>query len=122
MEEIIHSLYKHRLLFLMLFGISMAIPHITTAQDSGFTDFHTWSDLITIYNFSESFRYDGDYGIRGILTSDNWTLVYIRPSARYKIHSWLFLHGGAALFYNFFEDVENLPELRPYVGLRFLWP
>ena len=66
-DDIFYSLYRLRLLFLMLFGISMVMPRITTAQDSGFIDFHTWSDLTTIYNFSESFRYDGDYGIRVIL-------------------------------------------------------
>lgn len=122
MEETIHSLCKYRLLFLLLFGISMAMPHITTAQDSRFSEFHAWTDLTTIYNFSGYFRYDGDYGVRGVLTGDNWTLAYARPSVRYEIQSWLLLHGGAALFHNFFKDDEDLPEIRPWAGLRFLWP
>ena len=85
-----------------------------------FEEFHTWTDAATIVNFSDDFRYDGDYGIRGLLTDSNWTLVYIRPSVRYRAKPWLMLHGGAALFYNFFRDKEDLPELRPWVGVRFL--
>ena len=32
------------------------------------------------------------------------------------------LHGGVALFYNFFESTEDVPELRPYAGARFFGP
>ena len=31
------------------------------------------------------------------------------------------VHGGAALFYNFFPG-EDLPELRPWAGVRFVGP
>ncbi len=40
---------------------------------------------------------------------------------RYTFADWLMLHGGAALFYNFFSG-EDLPEFRPWVGLRFTGP
>ena len=36
--------------------------------------------------------------------------------------AWLSLHGGAALFYNFFQDIEDLPELRPWIGARLVGP
>jgi hypothetical protein len=88
------------------------------AQIPEFNSFHTWTDLATIKNFSEDFRYDGDYGVRGLLTDGDWTLVYLRPSVRYRLKPWMTLHGGAALFYNFF-DGDDLPELRPWVGVRF---
>lgn len=88
------------------------------AQLPEFEEFHTWTDIATVKNFSERFRYDGDYGVRGLLTDSNWTLVYLRPSVRYQAKPWMTLHGGAALFYNFF-DGEDLPELRPFVGVRF---
>lgn len=89
-----------------------------SAQNPQFEEFHTWTDIATIKNFSDRFRYDGDYGIRGFLTDDDWTLVYLRPSVRYRAKPWLTLHGGAALFYNFFSG-EDLPEIRPFIGARF---
>jgi hypothetical protein len=107
---------------LLLGIVAAAAPTPATSQDSPFEEFHTWSDIATIYKFSDRFRYDGDYGIRGLLTDGNWTLVYLRPSVRYKARAWLTLHGGAALFYNFFKDLEDLPELRPWLGLRLVGP
>ncbi len=90
----------------------------TWAQASQFKEFHTWTDVRTTKNFSERFRYDGDYGIRGLLTDRAWTLVYLRPSVRYGAKPWVTLHGGVGLIYNFF-DGEDLPELRPWIGARF---
>ena len=110
-------------LVLTLMGIiATTTPRSAVSQPFEFSEFHTWTDVATIYKFGDAFRYDGDYGIRGLLTDDDWTLIYLRPSVRYKTHSWLRLHGGIALFYNFFNTVEDLPELRPWVGVRFVGP
>jgi hypothetical protein len=105
-----------RLYALLIVSVLLgAVPAL--AQERQFDEFHTWSDLATIKNFSEDFRYDGDYGVRGLLSDDDWSLVYLRPSVRYRVQPWMTLHGGAALFYNFF-DGDDLPELRPWVGVR----
>ena len=103
-------------LMLMLSALFWVEP--ARAQNREFEEFHTWTDVATIKNFNDRFRYDGDYGIRGLLTDSNWTLVYLRPSVRYRAKPWLTLHGGAALFYNFL-DGDDLPELRPWAGARF---
>jgi len=106
-------------LCLLLVAMSLLLPVSAQAQQPQFNSFHTWADIATIKNYSDRFRYDGDYGIRGLLSDSDWTLVYLRPSVRYRAKPWLTLHGGAALFYNFF-DGEDLPELRPWVGTRFM--
>lgn len=119
------SKHLQLILGLVLMGVLLATtprPAASQIQVPQFTEFHTWTDIATIYNFSGSFRYDGDYGIRGLLTDSNWTLVYLRPSVRYRLKPWLRLHGGAALFYNFFRDIDDLPELRPWVGVRLVGP
>jgi hypothetical protein len=85
----------------------LASSQQATAQIQEFEEFHAWTDLATIYNFSTFFRYDGDYGLRGVLTDNNWTLLYLRPSVRYSTNKWLLLHGGAALFYNFFGEIPK---------------
>ena len=102
--------------------VLLLVVNTSVAQIPEFGEFHTWTDLATIYNLGHGFRYDGDYGIRGLLTDPNWTLIYLRPSVRYNAKDWLLLHGGFALFYNFFKDVEDLPELRPWIGVRFVGP
>jgi hypothetical protein len=104
-------------LYAMLIVSAMLGTGPAWAQVPEFNSFHTWTDLATIKNFNERFRYDGDYGVRGLITDGDWTLVYLRPSVRYKAKPWMTLHGDAALFYNFF-DGDDLPELRPWVGIR----
>ena len=110
-------------LVLVLLGGLLAVTSRPAAAQvlPDFEEFHTWTDIATIYNFSSSFRYDGDYGLRGLLTDRNWTLLYLRPSVRYRVNLRLQLHGGAALFYNFFPG-DDLPELRPWVGVRLVGP
>ena len=122
-RSLTHQRLTLALLLAMLTSAYMtATPGPAASQPFEFSEFHTWTDVATIYKFSDEFRYDGDYGIRGFLTDDNWTLIYLRPSVRYRTHPWLTLHGGMALFYNFFDTIEDLPELRPWVGARFIGP
>jgi len=124
MHATMRSFIRQRLtLVLILMGvIATTTPRPAAPQQFEFDEFHTWTDVATIYKFSDAFRYDGDYGIRGLLTDDDWTLIYLRPSVRYRTHPRLRLHGGIALFYTFFNTVEDLPELRPWVGVRFVGP
>jgi hypothetical protein len=106
-------------LCLLLIAFSLLLPVSAQAQQPQFNEFHTWADIATIKNYSDRFRYDGDYGVRGLLTDSDWTQVYLRPSVRYRAKPWMTLHGGAALFYSFLEG-EDLPELRPWIGTRFM--
>ena len=95
--------------------LALFIPGAAAAQSREFSELHTWSDLATIYDFSDRFRYDGDYGLRGVISDPEWTLLYVRPSVRYRPRDWVTLHGGAGLFYNFL-DGDDLPGLRPWLG------
>ena len=83
---------------LLILILILIIPNRGTAQLGDFKEFHTWTDVATIYFFDPNLRYDGDYGLRGVLTDENWTLLYLRPSVRYSEWNWMQLHGGAALF------------------------
>ncbi len=72
------------------------IISIFSMEDFGESaEFQTWSDIATIYKFSDNWRYDGDQGIRGVLSQNDFTLLYFRPSVRYRARSWFTLHGGS---------------------------
>lgn len=106
---------------LLLIVLVFALPSLVKAQDTRLK-FDAWTDIATIYSFSANFRYDGDYGIRHLLSSRNFTQIYLRPSVRYRFEPWLMVHGGFAWFQSFFTNNENYLEMRPWVGLRILWP
>jgi hypothetical protein len=97
-------------------------PGPLDAQYSKTAYFETWTDIATIYNLSDRFRYDGDYGVRAWLTADDFTQVYLRPSVRYEVQPWLRLHGGLGWFHTFFPDIEDGDELRPWLGIRLVGP
>jgi len=85
-------------------------------------EFDTWTDIATIYKFNDQWRYDGDYGIRSLLTSRGFYQYYLRPSARYRAKRWLMLHGGIAYFRTTFDEGDAVNEIRPWVGLRLVGP
>ena len=85
-------------------------------------DFYTWSDIATIYKISDNWRYDGDQGISGLLSKSDFTLLYFRPSLRYRAKSWFTVHGGIRFFKTFFDDGDDTFEIGPWQGLRFVWP
>ena len=81
-------------------------------------DFQTWSDITTIYKFAEHWRYDGDQGIRwGELSDSDFTLLYFRPSVRYRAKPWLTIHGGIRFFQTFVDDEEDTFEIGPWQGI-----
>jgi hypothetical protein len=85
-------------------------------------EFQTWSDIATIYKFSDNWRYDGDQGVRGLLSQNDFTLLYFRPSVRYRAKPWFTVHGGIRFFKNFYDNGEDTFEIGPWQGLRFVWP
>ena len=111
-----------RVALLLLGVIATAIPGSAFAQEFSSAELDEWFDIATIYNFSDRFRYDGDYGIRSLASTRGFTQLYLRPSVRYRVKPWFLVHGGIAWFYSNFDDRDNVNELRPWGGLRFLGP
>ena len=85
-------------------------------------DFQTWSDIATIYRFAEGWRYDGDQGIRGVLSDSDFVLLYFRPSVRYRAAPWFTIHGGIRFFQTWNDDDQDTFEIGPWQGLRFIGP
>ena len=98
----------------------ISIPTLVKLGHSA--DFYTWSDITTIYKLSDSWRYDGDQGIRGVLSDSDFTLLYFRPSVRYRAKPWFTVHGGIRFFKTFYDDFDDTFEIGPWQGLRFTWP
>ncbi len=91
-------------------------------QPSHSADFETWADITTIYSISDRWRYDGTQGIRGLLSGDDFTQLFFRPSVRYQAKPWITVHGGIRFFWTGNDLKEDAFEIGPYQGIRFLWP
>ena len=86
------------------------------------TDFQTWLDYKAFYQVSERIQFDGDLGIRGVISGEEWTQLFLRPSFVQRNRNWLQLHGGLGLWYTFEQNTSNAFELRPWQGIKILWP
>ena len=99
--------------FVIALGIiATAAPGSADAQDSLSDELDEWFDIATIYNFSDRFRYDGDYGIRSLFSTRGFKQLYFRPSVRYRVKPWFLVHGGIAWFHSNYDDQDNVNELR----------
>jgi len=86
------------------------------------TEFQTWMDFRTIYDINEKFTYDGNYGIRGLLSSEDWRRYYINPSIIYYHKVNLRYRGGLRIIFTEEYSTVNSFELRPWQGFSLNWP
>ena len=86
------------------------------------TDLQTWMDLRTIYDINEKWTYDGNYGLRGIISGEEWRRYYIHPSIihYYKIN--LRFRGGMRFIFTEEYTTVNTFEIRPWQGISMNWP
>lgn len=85
-------------------------------------DFQTWTDLTLSYKFNQKFSIGGDLGSRGIISSKDWTMFYIRPKARYVFSPIFNTAGGLGYFYTSNKEVDDSSELRFYQDFHVNWP
>ena len=86
------------------------------------TDFQTWMDFRTIYDINEKFTYDGDYGIQGVLSNEDWRKYFINPSIIYYHKINLRYRGGFAIVFTEEYSTVNTFEIRPWQGISLNWP
>lgn len=114
-----------RALHAALVGAAVILAAMTgsaSTQQIERNEFETWIDVTTVYRFDDRWRYDGDQGFRALISESDWRLLYVRPSVRFDARSWLRAHGGLGFFYAFLDAASDLYELRPWLGLKLLWP
>lgn len=92
-----------------------------TAQDNQ-SDFQSWFDFRTFYTIDDNWTYDGDYGLRGFVSNEDWRRTYIHPSFAYDASTYIDLRGGMRFIYTEEKDATNTFEVRPWQGGRFIWP
>jgi hypothetical protein len=93
-----------------------------SAQDSNDIDFQTWTDLTTIYSLNSRWMYSGDYGIRGVVSGQDWYTFYMRPTFQYYPTSILNVRAGVAMMYTRDPVTDNQLEIRFHQEANLKWP
>ena len=100
--------------FLSLFGIG-----ITQAQE---IDFQTWTDVSIRYTIKNKADIGGDFGIRGLISRNEWNQFYIRPTFRFFFNDLLKASGGVAYFATISGKYRNTYEFRLFQEATVTWP
>ena len=85
-------------------------------------DSQTWMDFRTIYDINEKWTYDGNYGLRGIISGQDWRRYYIHPSVIYYYKINLRVRGGIRFIFTEEYTAVNSFEIRPWQGVSMNWP
>ncbi len=91
------------------------------AQNSS-VDFQTWTDVTLTYFTRPKLSIGGDIGLRGIVSSKDWNLFYIRPSIDYSISPMFRVSGSIGSFTTFYNDLGKTTEIRFSQGVSMSWP
>jgi len=91
------------------------------AQDDQ-TDNQSWIDFRTFYTIDEKWTYNGDYGLRGFISNEDWRRAYINPAFVYDASVNVDLRGGMRVIFTREMGATNTLEIRPWQGVRVLWP
>jgi hypothetical protein len=102
--------------------VLLAIPLDCGAQDTDSNLAEVWFDLTKYFPVNNALSLGGDTGIRGLISEEDFTAIYIRPSLEYRYSEKLSLHGGVGLFHAFQDGLSDVNEIRPWGGIKLRWP
>ncbi|MCK5087612.1 MAG: DUF2490 domain-containing protein, partial [Melioribacteraceae bacterium] len=105
--------------FLILILFYFLLTSTAIAQEK---NIQTWVDYTTNNWINEEWLYYGDYGIRGVLSVDDWSQYYLNPAFSYRKDVKLSYQGGLRFIYTSNLSSSNTFELRPWQGVRYVWP
>jgi len=84
--------------------------------------FHTWSDFNYQRQFTTKFSFRGDLGIRGVISSSDWSILYIRPGVHYQIIPEISVAAAVSGFNTWNKNLPNSFEFRYAPEAVAVWP
>ncbi len=85
-------------------------------------NFQSWTDLTYRHNATPNLQLGLDLGFRGIVSSVDWSQVYVRPNLNYYFTRIIAVGGGLAYFRTWNLSVADVNELRGYQNVSITWP
>jgi len=81
-----------------------------------------WLDYIANWSPMGRWSFEANPGFSKGLAGDRWLDVYLTSTAAYQAFNWISTDGNFEAHYTFDKSTENVLELRPWLGVNFIWP
>jgi len=102
--------------------ILLVLLNSTLASIAQEGSYHSWSDFNYQYNLNTKFSFKGDGGIRGVLSSSDWIILYFRPGVHYQINPEISVSASVSGFNTWNRDLPNSFEFRYAPEAVAVWP
>ena len=80
-----------------------------------------WLDYIANWTTQSDWSYEANPGIAKAVSGAQWLETYLGLNATFKPYNWFSAEGNFETHYTFDESTEDVLEVRPWLGLSFIW-
>lgn len=80
-----------------------------------------WLDYVANWSPIGQWSYEINPGLAKGFASPGWLDVYVASTATFQAFNWVSTEGDFEAHYTFDKATENVLELRPWLGLNFIW-
>jgi len=102
-------------------AIAFALLVLLAPIPCGAQTSEAWLDYIANWSPIGQWSYEVNPGLAKGFTSPGWLDVYMTSSATFQAFNWMTTEGNFEVHYTFDQSTENVLELRPWLGLNFIW-
>jgi hypothetical protein len=78
-------------------------------------------DYIANWTTQSDWSYEANPGIAKAVSGAQWLETYLGLNATFKPYNWFSAEGNFETHYTFDESTEDVLEVRPWLGLSFIW-
>ena len=80
-----------------------------------------WLDYFANLTLENGWSFEANPGLAKGLAGAQWLDLYLASTAAYQPFNWLNAEGNLEVHYTFDKSTEDVLEVRPWLGLNFIW-
>jgi len=80
-----------------------------------------WLDYVANWSPEGAWSFELNPGLAKGLAGASWLDTYLASTAIYQPFNWVSTEGNLEVHYTFDKSTENVLEIRPWLGLNFIW-
>jgi hypothetical protein len=88
---------------------------------SGAQTAETWVDYFANWTTQSDWSYEVNPGFAKAVSGGQWLDTYVGLNTTYNPVNWFSAEGNFETHYTFDHSTEDILELRPWLGLNFIW-
>lgn len=102
-------------------AIAFALLILLVPGRGGAQTAEVWLDYFANLTLENGWSFEANPGLAKGLASAQWLDLYLATTAAYQPVNWMNAEGNLEVHYTFDKPEEDILEVRPWLGLNFIW-